>query len=112
LLPASPPCDNRLMPRNPNPIGDPNVFIALAAENGAYAQRDADAWGVVADLARVLSLKQLGDRASLALAAEFDAKARDDLHKLMTSPLYAVLPPLAETNKHVHQLLVSLLESM
>ena len=93
-------------------IGDPNVFIALAAANGAVAQRDADAWGVAADFARVLSLKQLADGPSLALAKEFEKKARDDLHQLMTSPRYAGVPPLAETSRHVHQLLVSLVEAV
>lgn len=96
------------MPRDFN-IGDPNLFIALAAENSATAQRDAAAWGVAADLARVIALKQLGDKASLALANEFETKARDDLHKLSTNAAYAALPPLAETSKHVHQLVLQLL---
>lgn len=91
-------------------IGDPNVFIALAAENGAAAQRDSEAWGVVANLARAVSLETTGQ--DKALAAEFERVAKVDLHKLMTNPLYAAIPPLAETSKHVHQIIMTLVEAV
>jgi hypothetical protein len=92
-----------------NLIGDPNVFIALAAENGAVAQRDAEAWSVVANLARALSFRDSGD---IALSKEFEKHARDELHRLMTNVLYAGVPPLAETSPHVHQLVLELTEAL
>lgn len=88
---------------------DPTLFIVLASENGATAQRDADAWGVVANLARAIAHREGGD---VEHAAAFAGKAREDLHKLMTNPLYAGVPPLAETSAHVHKLIVDLAEAV
>jgi len=97
------------MAHRKNLIGDPNVFIALAAENGAVAQRDAEAWSVIADLARAVAFRDSGD---VALSKEFEKHARDELHKLMTNALYAGVPPLAETSPHVQQLVLQLVEAL
>lgn len=96
------------MPKSP--LGpDATSFIVLAAERGALAQRDADAWSVVANLARALAHRDMGDTAH---SAAFAGRAREDLHKLMTNPLYAGVPPLAETNTHVSRLIKELLAAL
>jgi hypothetical protein len=88
---------------------DPTLFIVLAAENGAAAQREADAWSVVANFARAIAHRDSGDAAH---AAAFAGRAREDLHKLMTNPLYAGIPPLAETSKHVHGWITMLADAL
>jgi predicted glycosyl hydrolase (DUF1957 family) len=97
------------MAHKKNLIGDPNVFIALAAQNGAVAQREAQAWSVVANLARAVSLRDSGDA---ALSREFEKHARDELHVLMTNALYAGVLPLAETSPHVQQIILQLVEAL
>lgn len=107
LLPAGRSCDNRRMSRNL--IGDPTGFIALAAERGAVAQRESDAWSVVSALARAYALRL--ERTGDSVAAEFELSARNALHRLETNPLYAAVPPLAETSAHVHRIILDLLEA-
>ena len=94
-------------------LGDPTLFIALAAENRLAAHREAEAWGVVEDLARAYSLR-LGPPSQTAfeLSAKFMQQAQASLAKIMIDPQYAALPPLAETSGHAHALVVMLLEAL
>jgi hypothetical protein len=96
------------------PVGGPDLLIALAAENSALAQRESLAWLVVADLARVLTLRtaETQDETGRALADEFEKKARADLYRLETSPAYAALPLLGDTHSHLHKILADLLETI